>query len=358
MNRLVIFILIFICFLNLSENEAYSKNSTAVVHFENAKELLLSGSEGMGQEVLDAIKELKTAIKMDPNFASAHELLGDAYLKMGLSFQRNSKERKESFELTEEHYRKAVALDPDNPDYLYELAQFLEDQTEVFEILKTIISSSPDFAPARKSYARRLENRGEIELAIGEYQKYLDLVAKSGGYASENAYFRLWGLLINQNRHEEAIGALSQYIDVERKHIVAEKLRRLDFSSLSVEQYSHFLEKVNKIKNFENRVNIDEAYKLLGANNLQEAMEKFLEQINVNPYAANHYREFAQALEKKGHYKEAYIVYEKLLDSDNQVADKCWYLGNVRLQKKFVSEDGSLPSKLKSICDSKITFVE
>ncbi|MCP4489946.1 MAG: hypothetical protein GY820_21895, partial [Gammaproteobacteria bacterium] len=115
-----------------------------------------------------------------------------------------------------------------------------------------------------------------------------------------------------------------------------------------------------KIINHKDKKNIVEAYRLLEEGRLAMAMEKFNKQISVNPYATRHYREFAKALEKQKHFKEAYAVYETLLVSDNQAADKCWNIKNISLYKKYL-EDGEvsqLVDKLKDICGSRVTFIE
>lgn len=340
-------------------NIAHSSDIEEQAYYEKGKELLYSGSEKGGAEVLEAIDALEKAILADPNYVDAYLLLGDAYRKRIFSLDFGSPEREKWRKKAEEQYRKAIELEPANPEAYNKLTYVVDFKgSEILELYNKIVRLSPDHPNVHLSYGQILESKGEIDQAISEYLLHININLRNKTYISESEFFRVSNLLVRQGRLDEAVGILNAYIDNSGKRIAANQLEGLDLSPFSGGKYNDFMAKVEKVKNYHDRSHFDNAIRLLEEGKLDEAMQEYWLQIEINPYAYAFYQEFAEALEKQKYYSQAYSVYESLLDSDNFVPDKCRTVYHLDIHKDALSPDSQLLTKLESVCKSKITFME
>ncbi|MCP4490077.1 MAG: hypothetical protein GY820_22590, partial [Gammaproteobacteria bacterium] len=274
--------------------EVFGADLTSIESYNNATNLFNLRPDGLEpNEINYVINELKKTIQMDSSLKKAYVLLARTYNQKSDLFEWDSPERKFWEGEAVKMYKKAIDLDPTDPMIQYRLAvQLGGNSPEQVAIVKRIVTEFPEFAPAHKSYAKYLEGRGEIGLAIDEYYKYIDIVSNGEGQIGKEMYIRMWKLLTVEGRKTEAIDLLTRNFNYERIHIVASTLSRIDYSSYTEDEYSEFVAKANKIINHKDKKNIVEAYRLLEEGRLAMAMEKFNKQISVNPYATRHYREF------------------------------------------------------------------
>ncbi len=111
-------------------------------------------SEG---QPLIAVKELKKAIKLDPDNAEAHGSIAVLY------------EQLEMFDKAQKHYLKALDLSPDDPRIVNNYGRFLCERGEKEEGLELLTRAAND-----RLYANRwipMANAGECALAAGELEE-------------------------------------------------------------------------------------------------------------------------------------------------------------------------------------------
>lgn len=341
-------------FLLVLVQAAIASQKAAIKHFDNAQELLQSGSEEMGPEVNSAIAELEQALQIAPEYVDAILLLGDAYRKKAFSFNWDSSDRKKWRNSAEKHYRNVIQLQPDNPKgYLRLTLELDEKGAEIVETYKKIVLLEPDNSDVHASYGKLLESQGKTNEAIVEYQRHIEINTAKKSYVNEGIYFRAFNLLSSKNRKDEAVDIINTYIDSDQKHIVAAQLKRIDLSSYEDGKYADFISNIKGIKNFNNKKLLDTALKLLEAGKLKEAMERFWQHIETNPYAVNYYIEFATELVKKKNIKEANLIYESLLDSKNNLEDKCRYFRELVSIKNIFGDNLKLQTKVAAMCNIK-----
>jgi Tfp pilus assembly protein PilF len=158
--------------LNLNINSIFAENAAAGDFYEKGKELYYSGAEGMMPEKDKAIENLEKAVQLDPALVDAHMLLGDAYWDKSFAYKSTATDSKKWQERAEIEYRKAVALDSQNPETYYKLLTVLND-AEREAVLSRIIKLDPNHPRAHEVLARILDHKGNVDQAILEYQKHI-----------------------------------------------------------------------------------------------------------------------------------------------------------------------------------------
>ena len=362
-QKVVLIILSLLFIFSMSTKVAYAQS--AIDHFKMGKKLFIDNhpkggaydrkdiEKGIPQKSFEkGIEELLMAIKLDPELVEAYVALGDAYILKPLwahTYEERKKYREKYRKKAEEAYKKAIELDPQNPETHYRLLMVLEDESEIEKIASKILELDPNHPEVHAGIARGLEQEGKIDEAIIEYQKHIEININKNKYINEGIYFRLAELLKNQGRKREAIEVIKQYINSDSKHIVASQLRQR-FDLEPYKEYKEFVSLVEKIKNYGNKEHINKAYELLDKDRVADTMKEFKLHININPYEVTHYIEFGKKLEKKGKHKEAILVFKSLLDSDNSIDDKCrditWLVRDTRIFNK----DKELLQQIKKMC--------
>jgi tetratricopeptide (TPR) repeat protein len=133
------------------------------VHYYSAMLMSREGSFSDGSNVADVVKELQTAISLDPTFADAYTLLAFAQARSG-----DPKGGLSNME-------KAVSLNPQNEQYRFNLAQmYLSDQQpdQAMAILQVLSRSSDQMVAMRAaqslSQARQFKDSVASSLAQGK----------------------------------------------------------------------------------------------------------------------------------------------------------------------------------------------
>ena len=128
------------------------------IHYYSAMLMSRQGSFTDGSNLPDVLKELETAISLDPTFADAYALLAFAEARSG-DFQKGLA-----------NMQKAVSLNPQNEQYRFNLAQmYLNSQQpdQAIAILQTLSRSSDRMAAMRASQSlnQALEFKASMEQA-------------------------------------------------------------------------------------------------------------------------------------------------------------------------------------------------
>ncbi|MGA2988038.1 MAG: tetratricopeptide repeat protein [Terriglobia bacterium] len=163
----------------------------AAAHLERGLELQQVGRSQ------DAIAETEKAAALDPQLVQAQVNLIILYGRMG------------NFGKAEEHYQKAVALNPHQfPDAYYDYGVLLMNANrlqEAAQVFRRAIEIKPSYADAHNNLGYLLEREGKLDEAAGEYRKALD-----ANPDFRQAHFNLGRILINKKNFEEGIEQLRQ----------------------------------------------------------------------------------------------------------------------------------------------------
>ncbi len=172
-------------------------------------------------EIKKAIKELLTALEIDPNYAKAHSLLGNIYSDMGRPIEainefkqalKNDPDNSKTYnnigveyykigkkEMAFNAFKKAIKLDPANYEAYNNIAVILEDYkkyNEAVAMYKKAIKLNPNYKDA-------YYNLGTLYLNAGK--AYLDEAFRNLNYAIKiypqyaDAYYNL-GILYQKKR--------------------------------------------------------------------------------------------------------------------------------------------------------------
>ncbi|MCP4494956.1 MAG: hypothetical protein GY820_47795 [Gammaproteobacteria bacterium] len=342
-------------------NIAYATNPEARAHYEKGKELLYSGDEGMGPHIYEAITAFEKAIQIDPDLVNAYLLLSDAYRKTLIPLEYQSAEWKEVLRKSKNLIRKAVKIAPENTKVLDKYLMLVKDRAEIIKIYQKMIELEPDHAYAHATYAYQLYLLGNKNKAIKEYLTHVRINDKDkNGFIHSEYIGKLWGLLTEQDRKDEAVELMKRFLlGPYPPAVVSTTLRNtIDTSTYTEDKYQSIIKKVNQFQSYGNDKYYQQAQGFLDMDQLTEAMETFSQHIEVNPYNTRYYIEFAKSLASHSYYKEAYGVYESLLDSELKQSDKCFRVRNLRLRVDFIGSDRSLPKKIVKECGHKVVLIQ
>ncbi len=119
-------------------------------------------SFSMCGKIDQAIDEIKKAISIDPEFAQAHNKLGDYYMKKGMVKEAAAA------------YTRSLELDPDNQNTNFDLGcslAHLGKHEEALGHLQRALELKPSHTEIYGHIGRLLMMRGELEQAIDNLQK-------------------------------------------------------------------------------------------------------------------------------------------------------------------------------------------
>jgi tetratricopeptide (TPR) repeat protein len=351
---------------------AHSATGTGVVtnaHYERADEIrqelryLLAQSGRITPQMKEladeAVRELDMSIQMHPEYTAAYKLQITLYEDIVLADERNPSRINEIKAIIEQRTLRLAELDPGNPKHAMELYRLKSrSDPERESIIKNIIASYPGYAPAYRHYAQDLSYKGEAQEAIETYQKYLRLQYEQGETPHRDSIRELWKLLTEEQRKDEAIKMLDRYIDSGASpHAMVQVVEWLDFSDYPKSQYPELHDKIRRVKNYASYSDLEQAQQFLKNGQLTEAMESYRRQIEVNPHGMGAVKPFAEELEKQGHYREAYRVYEDLLDSGIPRVNKCLKLKKLDIRIDYLEPGSQLPEKAVKICNTWVTLM-
>jgi len=276
-------------------------SSAAAEHAQRGADLV---SEGNWQE---AIKELSTAARLDPNNAATHANLGMAYYFKG------------NMDAAVAEFRAALRITPDRVDAAHGLGLALYEKGEVDGAAAAFRTSSRHNAIANYNLGNVLEQKGDRTGALEAYKRYLAAAPQAPESATLGEAVKKGtiptpaaGTAKDHFQHGQAL--LGQK---EAKAAVIELLAALRLKP-------NYVEACNSL---------GLAFRAEG--DLEQAIGGYKMALHLDPKFAVAYRNLAQAFEEKGDAAQAAQFYDQyLLASPGapdaaQVRDKIAQLRNV-----------------------------
>ena len=190
--------------------------ATGMEYYKKASQIYLASPDGYIEpaDLHRVITEMEKAVELDPGYAEAYFLLGRAYNQRASLFDWNSQEYKSWRKQSQDQFRIAAWLAPENSEYSYILSVCLEyDDPERMHVIREIFRRDPGYAPARESLARHLEDKGDLDEAIKKYMAYIELQKTANREIDGYVLVRVWELLVSAGRKAEAVELVDQYID-------------------------------------------------------------------------------------------------------------------------------------------------
>jgi Flp pilus assembly protein TadD len=141
--------------------------------------------------VEEAITEYREALRLKPDYANAHNGLGNALDDRGKPAEAIAE------------YRQALRIKPDDPLVRTNLGDALSDQGKVEEAIteyREALRLKPDYANAHNGLGNALDDQGKPAEAIAEYREALRLKPNH-----PQAHYNLGSTLKDQGKVEESI---------------------------------------------------------------------------------------------------------------------------------------------------------
>jgi len=259
---------------------------TAIKHYEQGRMLHQKG------ELSSAERAYKKAIKINQNFAEAHNNLGNVLLDRG--------RLKEAFNA----YQKAVKLLPDHPMLLNNVGNVLQlqgDNEKALSWLDKAISQDPDYADAYNNQGNALWSLGKDLEAVAAYKRALELNPKHADSCRSLGF-----ILLEREELNDAIDCFNQAL------------------------------KINPADN--------DAYEGLGRaqselGNLDHAVTAYHKAIAIDPANAEYYRKLGKAFSDHGEIEEAVSALRKALEINPGYAEVYLALSK---SKKFTEYDDDI----------------
>ncbi len=254
-----------------------------------------------------AEEHYKQAIAADPNYADAH----NNYANLLSELKRNDE--------AEEHYKQAIAANPNDADAHNNYANLLSElkrNDEAEEHYKQAIVANPNFAKAYHNYARLLQGLNRKNEAEEQYKKAIELDPNEAWYCNDYANF-LSDLGKTTEAEEHYKKAIDLNPDLKSAHYnYANLLRELD-------------RKIEAEKHYKIAIKIDPEYAwahigyaillgILGRKN--EAEEHHKKAIEIKPDVWAYYN-YAYLLAELGRKTEAEEHYKKAIEKDPYFVD-------------------------------------
>jgi spermidine synthase len=153
-------------FLSKAQKATFKEHWDSRLNEEYAKTSFKRGLRLKSVDLGEAISQFKTAIKLKPDYAEAHNNLGAALSAMGKKEEAIS------------HYKMAIQVNPDFAEAHYNLANTLlktGNASEAISYYKMAIQVNPDFAEAHYNLGGALVTEGKNEEAISNYKMAIKL---------------------------------------------------------------------------------------------------------------------------------------------------------------------------------------
>jgi tetratricopeptide (TPR) repeat protein len=157
----------------------------------------------------DEIGTLKQKIRKDPNSATLHLALGNAYAKKYLYLEAI------------ETYKNAIRIDPDFSDAYYRLGEIFYTQNgyeEAIEAYKQVIRTRPHFIDAHFGLARSYERLSRFDEAIDTYERIMQVNSELD--VAHKAYLNISTTYEDMGRNAEAIAAYRKLIQIETELLI------------------------------------------------------------------------------------------------------------------------------------------
>ena len=214
----------------------------------------------------EAIETFKEAIRINPEYAEAHNNLGIALAKNG------------QIDEAIKAYKEAIRINPMLADAHYNLGDVLKAKGQLDEAIKAYkeaIRINPEYAAAHNNIGIALYNKGHFDEAIKAYK---DAIRINPEYA--NAHSNFGAALKAKGQIDEAIKEYRNAITINQRHA-----------------------------NAHNNLGVALADK----GQLDEAIKAYKEAIRINPEYANAHNNLGNALADKGQLDEAIGAFENFI---------------------------------------------
>ncbi|MCD6518946.1 MAG: tetratricopeptide repeat protein [Anaerolineae bacterium] len=160
-----------------------------------------------------AISKLEEVLRSTPNSAKAHFLLGNVYAQQ------------DQFTKAEEHFNKALELDPKYVDARSNLGVVYYRQGKLQEAEKafrTALTQSPNDAEIHYNLGGVLVALNKLDEAISEFRR-----AQEINPSLAEPYLGLGSVYKMQNKREEALAAFKRYLELSQDPVWKEKVKQM-----------------------------------------------------------------------------------------------------------------------------------
>ena len=309
-----------------------------------------------------AVEVASRAVDQGVENASLYQLLGDAY-KMKYESERASdaerppdgseqtpervqrlRPRRISIEIVIKAYKKAIAMDKNNPNAYQQLGLLYIGRGEparALGVFRRAVEVDDEFAYILEELVKELKTRGaqdtvremclaalktraqnaslyfRIAYELGQLQVFARAAEACERSAtldpSEPATFNNWGYYLSQlARHEEAIAKYRAALDQDPKYGLAYRNWANDLWKLGRrEEALKVYEQAALAVPDDHDTYVDWGWSLGEMDRQEEAIEKYRRAVELNPAYGGGFRNWADALWKLGRKEEALEVYAK-----------------------------------------------
>jgi tetratricopeptide (TPR) repeat protein len=205
----------------------------------------------------------------------------------------------------EQGYRQILAVHPQHPEALYQLAVVMQRKGEIQSaeaLLADLLQINPSDSKAWFSLGNLHQAQGCLSAAETAYQKALIPQLESATLASA-IHHNLGYVLQQQDKWDAAIACYQQAYNLQPNSIEAEvSLANALYAQgkLSPEKRAHYA-----------RVNCDLGSKRQQAGDLTVALEYYRQSIQLDPHQAKPYYHLGSTLQAQGYLDEAIAAYQK-----------------------------------------------
>jgi tetratricopeptide (TPR) repeat protein len=233
----------------------------------------------------------------------------------------------------EQGYRQILAVHPQHPEALYQLAVVMQRKGEVQNaeaLLTDLLQINPSDSKAWFSLGNLHQAQGCLSAAETAYQKALIPQLESATLASA-IYHNLGYVLQQQDKWDAAIACYQQAYNLQPNSIEAEvSLANALYAqgNLSLEKRVHYA-----------TMNCDLGSKRQRAGDLTVALEYYWQSIKLDPHQAESYYHLGTTLQAQGFLDEALVAYQRAYDlRPNYVQAEVSLANILYLQRELSSE--------------------
>jgi tetratricopeptide (TPR) repeat protein len=248
----------------------------------------------------EAIIQLEQALRIQPDYADAHNDLGMALAQTG------------KIEEAIGHYEQALRIEPDNAKAHYNLGLALQQKGRVREAIghyEQALQIDQQFAEVYNNLGVALAQAGKLNDAIGQYEQAVQI---RPDYAE--AHCNLGNLLLQTGNLEEGIAHLEQAVRLKPDYAEAHSNLGLALAQTGQTEraIAHFVQALRIQPDYADAHN-NLGVALLQLGRVQEAIGHFEQALRIKPDYAEAHCALGIALEQAGRVREAIGHYERAL---------------------------------------------
>ena len=263
----------------------------------------------------EAVACYRRALELKPDYAEAHNNLGNALKDQG------------KLDEAVACYRRALELKPDYAEAHNNLGIALKDQGKLDEAIacyRRALELKPDYAEAHNNLGNALKDQGKLDEAVACYRRALEL---KPDYAE--AHNNLGNALKDQGKLDEAVACYRRALELKPDYAEAHNnlgnaLKDQGKLDEAVACYRRALELKPDYAEAHN--NLGDAFKDQGK--LDEAVACYRRALELKPDYAEAHNNLGNALKDQGKLDEAVACYRRALELKPDYAEAHNNLGN------------------------------